>query len=235
MLREPPKPRRVSKLSIQQLIPNIRSASDESQTSERSHERVSVKYPRGRPPMLHLRLSEFDVNPGMRALRSPASPSSPHICLIHETTPTRPAVEEVDEGYLEPQSPYHRNAPSDVPTSPTTPNSARTVTGPTPRVVFSSDRTATPQSSTLKQDEHLHHPTHTRGDTMSSTLSNLQAELVTLSESPPDPGFVLPIPSRSRSRQNLDLVPANRLTLGSVYSTQTTVRDAYPCHRYKQC
>lgn len=55
---------------------------------------------------------------------------------------------------------------------------------------------------------------------MSSTLSNLQAEVMTLSESPPDPGFVLPIPSRSRSRQNY--------TMPTIDFPQPVVCDALP-------
>ena len=172
--------------------------------------------------MLHLRLSGFDVSPVMRALRSPArSPNSLRTHLIPETTPAMPTVEEVSDGYLDVRYPYHRNARSDTPASPITPTSPWTVTGPTPRASSSNNRDSGPRSSTPTQNEHLHHPTHTRGDTMSSTMSNLEVEVVTLSESPPDPGFVLPIPSRSRSRQNFNLSPGG--------STQTTVRDLHSC------
>ena len=44
---------------------------------------------------------------------------------------------------------------------------------------------------------------------MSSTASNLQVEVMTLSGSPPDPGFVLPIPSRSWGRRSLNLLLAS--------------------------
>jgi len=214
-------------LSIRRLFPSIRSTSDETQTSERSYERVSVRHPQGRAPTLHLRLSEFDMGPVAKALRSPSrSPNAIRTHLIPETAPTWPAVEG---GYLEVRHGYHRSAPSDVPISPITPNSPWTVTGPTPSASSTSDHTARPRSSTPTRDERLHHPTHTRGDTMSSTMSNLQVEVMTLSESPPDPGFVLPIPSRSWSRQNLYFVSADRLARGSVHSTRITVRNVHSC------
>jgi hypothetical protein len=145
----------------------------------------------------------------MRALRSPnRSPSSFHTHLIPETGST---VGEFSDGYLYPGYSRHRNAPSDVPTSPSTPNSPWTITEPTLGSSPSSNQTTGPQLSVPTQDEYLHRPTHTREDTMSSTVSNLQVEVVTLSGSPPDPGFVLPIPSRFRSRQNLDLFLASTM------------------------
>ena len=209
-------------MSIRQLFPNIRSSSDGTQASEHDHGRVSVRYPRGRAPTLHLRLSEFDINPVMKALRSPTrSPNSFHTHLIPETTQTGPTVGEFSEGYLDAGYPHHRNAPSNVPTSPITPNSPWTVTGPTPGISPFSDQTTGPRLSTPTQDEHLHHPTHTRVDTMSSTVSNLQVEVMTLSGSPPDPGFVLPIPSRSWSRQNLNPPLAS--------TAQSVVCDTHSC------
>ena len=208
VLQEPPKSKRISRLLIRQLFPDIRPLSDETQTSERSHERVSIRHPRGRAPMLHLRLSEFDMSSVMRALRTPGrSPSSPRTHLIPETTPTGPTA-EFSEGHLDVRYPHRRNAPFDVHASPITPNSPQRVTGPTPRASSSSRRTANPRSSAPSRDENLL-PTHTREDTMSSTMSNLQVEVMTLSGSPPDPGFVLPIPSRSRSRQNPHLSLTN--------------------------
>jgi len=201
MMQEPSKSKRISRMSIRQLFPNIPSSGDGTRTSERGSRRVSVRYPRGRAPTLHLRLSEFDISPVMRALRSPTrSPNSIHTHLIPETTQTKPTVGEFSEGYLDPGYPHHRSAPSNVPTSPITPNSPWTVTWSTPGVSPSSDQTTNPQ---------LHHPTHTREDTMSSTVSNLQVEVMTLSGSPPDPGFVLPIPSRSWGRRSLNLLLAN--------------------------
>ena len=214
MSRQPPKSKRISKFSIRQLFPNLRSSSDETRISEYGHERVSVRYPRGRAPTLHLRLSEFDVTPFVRALRSPArSPNSLHTHLIPEIAPAGSTVGAVGGGYMD--------APSDVPISPTTPDSARTPTRRTPEVGSSNTHVEGPQSSVQTQDGHSHRPAHTREDTMSSTMSNLQMEAMTLSGSPPDPGFVLPIPSRSRSRQDFGLPPAN--------FTQTVVRDEYPC------
>lgn len=212
MLQEPPKSKRISNLSIRQLIPNIRPPSNETQTSERGNERVSVKHPRGRAPTLHLRLSGFDISPVIRSLRSPApSPKSLRGHLIPEKTPT-------SEGYLDAQYPRHRITPSDVPTSPITPNSPWTTTGPTREVSSSTDRTA--RLPTPTQDENVHHPTHTRRDTMSSTMSNLQVEVMTLSGSPPDPGFVLPIPPRSWSRRGLNL---------PLTYTQSAVCDVCSC------
>lgn len=64
---------------------------------------------------------------------------------------------------------------------------------------------------------------------MSSTMSNLQVEVMTLSESPPDPGFVLPIPSRSWSRQNLYFYSEDRLASGSMHSTRITVGNVQSC------
>lgn len=210
VLQEPPKSKRISRLLIRQLFPDIRPLSDETRTSECSHERVFVRHSRGRAPMLHLRISEFDMSSVMRALRTPIrSPSSPRTHLIPETTPTRPAA-EFSEGHLDVRYPHRRNAPFNVPASPITPDLLRTVTGPTPRASSSSHRTVNPRSSAPSQDEHLR-PTHTREDTMSSTMSNLQVEVMTLSGSPPDPGFVLPIPSRSRNRQNPHLSLTNTI------------------------
>lgn len=214
VLQETPKPKRASRMSIRQFF---RPSSGTTQTSERGHRRVSVRYPRGRAPTLHLRLSEFDINPVMRALRSPnRSPNSIHTHLIPETTQTRFTVGE-SKGYLDAGYPRRRNPPSDVFTSPITPTSPWTVTGQAPGVSPSIGQTARPRSPT--RDEPLHHPTHVRGDTMSSTASNLQMEVMTLSGSPPDPGFVLPIPSRSWGRRNLDLLLAS--------TAQPVVCDVY--------
>ena len=222
MLQEPSKSKRISKMSIRQLFPNIRSSTGETQTLERDHGRVSVRYPRGRAPTLHLRLSEFDISPVMKAFRSPSrSPSSFHTHLIPETTQAKSTVGEFSEGYLDAGYPRRRNAPSDVPTSPITPNSPWTVAGPTLGFRPSSDQTTGPQLSTPTQDEHSHHPTHMREDTMSSTASDHQVEVMTLSGSPPDPGFVLPIPPRSWGRQNLNLLLAN--------TAQSMVCDVHSC------
>ncbi|KAF9648308.1 hypothetical protein BDM02DRAFT_2325746 [Thelephora ganbajun] len=210
-LEEPPKSKRTSRFSIRQLFPNARSTSNETQILECGYERVSVRHPRGRAPMLHLRLSEFDMNPIIKALRPPSrSPSSHHIHLVPKTPPIGTAV-YTGGGYLDVRHPHHRNAPSNLTTEPHTPNSPWTVTGPTPRVGSSGDQTPRPRSPIPTQDGYLHRSIHTRGDTMSSTMSNLQVEVMTLSESPPDPGFVLPIPSRSRSRQKLGLSLANSM------------------------
>jgi len=215
VLQRPPKSKRVSRFSALQLFSSIRSPGVETQTSELSDERVSVRRPRGRAPTLHLRLSEFDVTPIMKTLRSPTgSHNSLRDHLIPEMTARDSGVET--PSYLDVQHLFHGSAPSDLPTSPSTPNSPWTITGPTPRA-NSSNHTRSPQPSTWTQDGGLHHPTHMRGDTMSSTMSNLQVEVMTLSESPPDPGFVLPIPSRSRSRQNYAMPPID--------FTQTVVCD----------
>lgn len=199
----------------------MRSPGVETQISVLSDERVSVRRPRGRAPTLHLRLSEFDITPIMKTLRSPTgSHNSLRAHLIPEMAPRDSAMESPSEGYLDVQHLFHGNTPSDVPASPTTPNSLWTVTAPTPRA-NSSDHTGSPRPSTRTQDGGLHHPTHMRGDTMSSTMSNLQVEVMTLSESPPDPGFVLPIPSRSRSRQNYAMPP--------IEFTQTVVCGVHSC------
>ncbi|KAF9781262.1 hypothetical protein BJ322DRAFT_265132 [Thelephora terrestris] len=223
VLQEPPKPKRISKLSFRQLIPTIRSPSRETQTSERDHGRVSVRHRRGRAPMLHLRLSGFDINPFMKAFRSPnRSSNSPQTHLIPRATQTGSPI-EASERYLGVQDPHYINTPPDAPYSPLTPDSPRTVVGPTPRVSSSSNPVDLPQSLPV-QDEHTHHQSHMRGETMSSTLSHLQVEVMTLSESPPDPGFVLPIPSRSRTRENFDLfLDEARSTRGSIYPTRAIV------------
>ena len=226
VLQQPPKPKRISRFSIRHLLPNIRSPNEETRTPECTHERVSVRYPRGRAPTLHLRLSEFDATPVIKALRSPTrSSNSLRVHLISETAPTRLAVGTVSGGCLDARYSLHRDAPSDVSTSPTTPNSPWTFTGRTPRASSSNNHAGSPLVQA--QDGNLHHQTHTRGDTMSSTMSNLQVEVMTLSESPPDPGFVLPIPSRSRSRQNFDLSPAD--------SARTVVCDVYSCATNPSC
>lgn len=157
--------------------------------------------------MLHLRLSsKFDINPVTRTLRSPAhSPNSLRTHLISETTPTRSTIEKAGEGHLDIRYPRYRNFPSGIPASPVTPTTPQTIIGPTSILSSVSDRTVGPRLSAPTQDEPLHHPSHTRESTMSSTLSNIQMEVMTLSGSPPDPGFVLPIPSRSRGRQNFGL------------------------------
>lgn len=202
LLQEPPKPKRISKMSFRHLLPGIRPSGDESRASDRGHERVSVKHPRGRAPTLHLRLSGLDFSPVLKAIRSPPrTPNSFHSHFVHETTPTRSIAGRFGEGYLDVRFPRYRNAPSDVPASPITPNTPWMVAGPTPRPSSSSDRTANPRLPII-YDEHLYSPTHGREDTVSSTMSNLQVEVMTLSESPPDPGFVLPIPSRSRESNN---------------------------------
>lgn len=228
MLQEPPRPKRISKLSIRQLFPNLRSPIDETRTFERGHERVSVRYPRGRAPMLHLRLSTFDTNPVFKAFRSPASSShSFQIHLIPQRSPAMSSVEAVT-GHQDVRDPRHRDTPPDVPIFPLTPNSPWTMTGTTPRV-SSSNRTAGPRPSTPTRDEHPLRSTHIRGNTISSTLSHLQVEAMTLSESPPDPGFVLPIPSRSGLRQNFDMSPGDpKLTRGSMYPTRTMVCSVHP-------
>jgi len=229
VLQQPPKSKRISRFSARQLFSSIRSPGVETHISERSDERVSVRRPRGRAPTLHLRLSEFDVSPIMKTLRSPTgSHNSLRTHLIPETTPTGSAMETPSEGYLDVQHLFHANPPSDVPTSPTTPDSFWTLTGPTPRANSSSNHVGSPQPSTQTQDGILHHQTHARGDTMSSTMSNLQAEVMTLSESPPDPGFVLPIPSRSRSRHNYGMPPidfTNAVVCG-VHSCATNTSSA---------
>ena len=204
-LQEPPKPKRISKMSFRHLLPHIRTPSDEAQASERGHERVSVKHPRGRAPTLHLRLSGLDFSPVLKALRSPPrTPNSFNSHSVHETTPTRSIAGRFSEGFLDVRYPRFRNAPSSGPASPITPNTPWIVTEPTPRPSFSSDRTANPRLPTI-YDEHSHRPAHVREDTVSSTMSNLGVEVMTLSESPPDPGFVLPIPSRSRDRESHSL------------------------------
>jgi hypothetical protein len=229
VLQEPLKMNRFSKLSIRQLFPNLGTPSDETQTSERSHGGVSVRHPRGRAPMLHLRLSEFDMNPIIKAFRSPASRShSFRSHLVPQTPPTVSPAEAVT-GHLDYWDPHHRNIPSDVPISPFTLNSSWTITAPTPRV-SSSLRTAGPRQSTPTQDDLPRHSTHTRENTMSSTLSHLQAEVMTLSGSPPDPGFVLPIPSRSGIRQDFGLSLGDpKLTRGLMYPTRTMACNVHPC------
>ena len=222
VLQQAPKTKRTSRFSIRQLLPNIRSPVGETRTPEYGHERVSVRYPRGRAPTLHLRLSEFDVSPVMRALRSPTrSSNSLRIHLIPETVPAGSTAGAVSGGQLDTRYPFYKDASSDVPATPTTPNSPWVLTEQTTRLSSSNNHTGDLQSPVQVQDGGLYHPTHMRGDTMSSTMSNLQAEVMTLSGSPPDPGFVLPIPSRSRSRQKFDLSPANL--------AQTTVRDVHSC------
>lgn len=216
-LQEPPKPKRISKMSFRHLLPNIRIPSDESQASERGHERVSVKHPRGRAPTLHLRLSGFDFTPVLKVLRSPPrTPNSFNSHLAHETTPARSIAGRFSEGFLDVRYPRFRNAASSVPASPITPTTPWIVTEPTPRPSSSSDRTANLRLPTI-YDERSHRPAHVREDTMSSTMSNLEVEVMTLSESPPDPGFVLPIPSRSRDRESYGL-----------HNIQT-VCDVHPC------
>lgn len=229
LLQEPPQIKRISRLSIRQLFPNRRSPGGENQTSERGHRRVSVRQPRGRAPMLHLRLSEFDANPVFRALRSPNnSPHSFQTHLISQTPPTVSPVEAVT-GHPNVWDPHHRNAPSDVPISPFTPNSPWTITAPTPRV-SSSIRATGPRQSTPARDELLHQSTHMRGDTVSSTMSHLQVEVMTISESPPDPGFVLPIPSRSGIRQNFDLsLDDPGLTRSWMHPSRTMACVVHPC------
>ena len=229
VLHAPPKAKRISKLSIRQLFPKFRPPGDENQISERSHGRVSVRQSRGRAPMLHLRLSEFDMNPIFRVFRSPTnSPHSFRTHLISQTPPTVSPVEAVT-GHPNVWDPHHRNVPSDVPISPFTPNSPWTITAPTPRV-SSSIRTTGPLETTPARDEHPHQSTHMRGDTMSSTLSHLQAEVMTLSESPPDPGFVLPIPSRSGIRQQFGLSLDNPgLTRSWMHPSRTMACVFHPC------
>ena len=229
VLQQPPKPRRTPRFSALQLFSSIRSPGVETQVSEQSDERVSVRRPRGRAPTLHLRLSEFDVTPIMKTLRSPTgSHNSLRAHLIPEMTPTGSTMEVPSEGYLDVQHLFHGNPPSDVPTSPTTPNSLWTLTGPPPRADSSSNYAGSPRPSTRTQDGTLHHQTHVREDTMSSTMSNLQVEVMTLSESPPDPGFVLPIPSRSRSRQNYTMSPIDfaQSLVCDVHSCTTNPRSA---------
>ena len=221
VLQRPPKLKRVSKLSILDFFPSLRSPTDETQMLERGHERVSARYPRSRAPTLHLRLSEPNITPLKKALDSPThSLNSLHIRLIPEKAST---VEGISEGHLDLRHPFHRHAPSDVPTSPITPNSLWTFTGSTSRISTSNGHPARSRSFSRTQNR----PTHLRGNTTSSTLSNLRVEVVTLSESPPDPGFVLPIPSRSRSRQELNLTPTDSLTRGAVDSAKTKVCDVH--------
>jgi len=218
VLDQPPKSKQISKFSARQLFSNVRPPSEETQISEYGHERVSVRRLRGRAPTLHLRLSKFDLSPIIGTLRSPpGGNNSLHSYLIPETTPTESTMEIASGGY--PRHPFHGNPPSDVPTSPITPNSPWAFSGPTHRTNSSGKRTGSPQSSTGIQGGGLPHLTHMRENTMSSTMSNLQVEVVTLSESPPDPGFVLPIPSRSRITQNRDMPPID--------FTQTVVGDVH--------
>ena len=231
MLQEPPRPKRFSKLSLRQLIPNIRSPSRETQISERNHGRVSVRHPRGRAPMLHLRLSKFDSSPIMKAFSAPnRSPNSLQTHLIPRTTQPGSPVEATAAERLGIRHPHYRDTPRDVPLSPLTPDSPWTVVGPTPRASSSNDRAVDPPPSPPVRDGSPPHHTHTRGDTVSSTLSHLQVEVMTLSESPPDPGFVLPIPSRSRMRENFDLsLDDVRPTRGSTYPIPATVSSADSC------
>jgi len=65
--------------------------------------------------MLHLRLSGFDINPLVKAFRSPASrPRSFQTHLVPQTPSTVSPVEAVT-GHLDVRDPHHGNAP---PTSP---------------------------------------------------------------------------------------------------------------------
>ena len=220
VLQEPPKSKRASRLSIRQLFPDTRSPGDMAQISERPHERVSVEYPRGRAPRLHLRLSELDFSPIMRTLRSsPRSTNPLHTHLIPETPLAMSMIREVSDDDPDVRYPYHRNVSSDVLISPVTLRSAWPVTGPTSKDSSSTNRAIlAPRPSAPPRDERFHSPCHTRERTMSSTLSNLP-EVMTLSGSPPDPGFVLPIHSRSRGRQNYDRYLAS--------ATQFVVCDAH--------
>lgn len=234
MLQAPPKPKRISKLSIRQLFPSARTPSDESQTSERLNGRVSVRHLRGRAPTLHLRLSELDVD--MKSFRSPTrSPNSLHMHLIPQALSTGSPVEISTPGHPDAQDLYHRNVPVDVPTTPLTPHSPWFPTSPTHKAsssTISTNRTAGPPSPNLSRDERSPYPTHAREDTVSSTLSQLPAEVMTLSESPPDPGFVLPIPSRSRIRHSFNLPQALedlRSTRDSMFITPTRVSDIHSC------
>lgn len=206
VLQEPPHPKRVSKFSFRQLFPSTRSTTGETQTSEHSRERVFVRHPRGRAPALHLRLSGFDVSPIMRTFRSsPRIPDSPEIHLVPQMSLEGPLFEPTMTRHLNSRNPYYGNLPFDAPISPVTPSTPWVVTGPTPRASFSTNNIAGTRPSTPALDERPNTPTHMRGNTMSSTFSHLQVEVMTLSESPPDPGFVLPIPSRSRTRRDFDL------------------------------
>lgn len=219
VLREPLEPKRISKFSFRQLFPSNRSTTGETQTSERNRERVFVRHPRGRAPMLHLRLSGFDVSPITRTFRSsPRGPDSPEIHLVPQMSPRGPNV----------RNPYYGNAPFDAPISPVTPSTPWVVTGPTPRASPTAATFTGTRPSIPALDERPNTPTHMRGNTMSSTLSHLQVEVMTLSESPPDPGFVLPIPSRSRKRQDFDLFLGDAVsTHGLVHPTQTTVSHTH--------
>ena len=223
VLQEPPKSKRVSKLSIRQLFPSTRPPGYEIRTSERSRDRVSVRYSRNHAPTLHLRLSEFDINPIMKTLYSlPRSPSSLH--LISETSSTGSYIGTATTGNTDTWNPHHRNAPSDAPTSPPM------FVQPTPEVYSSVDRTTGPSPA---DGEYKDPFTHSRGDTASSTLSHLQLDdVMTLSESPPDPGFVLPIPSRSRARRRFEPPRLDDLksTHGPV-SAQTPVNNVHYTRR----
>jgi hypothetical protein len=227
ILQESPKSNRFSRLSIRNLFSSNRSQNGQTQTSERSHERVSVWQPRGRAPVLQLRLSEFNASPILRGFRTPShSPSSLQIHLIPETPPG-----PTTGGFLDVLNPSHRKVPFDAPTSPLSPNSPWTTTGSPPNLNVPTNKTAGPQSWTPIQDERDPHLTHTREDTASSTLSHLQVvEVMSLSESPPDPGFVLPIPSRSRKRRGLDSSPDDLMLIpGPTYPTRTSVSDVHYC------
>ena len=225
VLQEPPQPKRVSKFSFRQLFPSTRSTNSETQTPEHNCERVFVRHPRGRAPALHLRLSGFDVSPIMRTFRSsPRIPDSPEIRLVPQMSLRRPLVEPTMTRHPNARNPYYGNVPFDAPVSPVTPSTPWVITGPTPRASTSSNNIAGTRPSTPALDERPNTPTHMRGNTMSSTLSHLQVEVMTLSESPPDPGFVLPIPSRSRTRRDLDLsLDDATLTRGLVHPTRATV------------
>lgn len=150
----------------------------------------------------------------MRTLRSSPRSSNPFgTHLSPETPPTVSVIGEIGEDSSDVQYPHHKNTSSDVLISP--------MTGPTPKVSSSTNRTINPRPSTPLQEELAYTPGHTREGTISSTMSNLQMEVMTISGSPPDPGFVLPVPSRSRGRQNYDLYMAS--------TTRFAVCDTHPC------
>lgn len=217
VLQEPLGSKRISRFSVRQFLPSIRTPSDGTQISELGNERVSVTRHRGRAPTLHLRLSEFDMGPVMRALRSSTrSHSSLHAQLIPGRTPTDSVIEAGGGEHQDALHQYRRNPPSDVPSSPATPNSPWAFTGPTPRASSANSRTR-------DRDGDLLQSTHMREDTVSSTMSSLR-EVMTLSESPPDPGFVLPIPSRSRGRLNFSPPPVG-LAQSVVCGMRTCVID----------
>lgn len=112
----------ISKLSIRQLFSNIRSQSDETQTSdEATNESLSGTLEVVRRRYAY-RLSEFDFSPFTKAFRHPKCSSYlSQIHLVPQTPSTLSPVEAVT-GNLDVGELHHINAPSDATISPSTPN-----------------------------------------------------------------------------------------------------------------